>query len=152
MQGLATVEMSDGAYYELSVTGAQGGGHVGGGGRKIRAQYYVVQPGPLGGANSRNEALLAAAESLPTSAGNAAEQPAPPPASATKCEGRKTLSVKKRFSVFKRDRYRCCICRISGIELEVDHKVPVAQGGSNALDNLQTLCFDCNRGKRHTSQ
>jgi hypothetical protein len=103
---------------------------------------------------SWNKALLAAAESMPTSddAGDAAEQPASPPASATKCEGRKAVSVRKRFFVFKRDRYRCRICGRSGIELEVDHKVPVAQGGSDALDNLQTLCFDCNRGKRHSSE
>jgi 5-methylcytosine-specific restriction endonuclease McrA len=40
----------------------------------------------------------------------------------------------------------------SAIELEVDHKVPVAQGGSDALDNLQTLCVDCNRGKRNSSE
>jgi hypothetical protein len=102
---------------------------------------------------SWNKALLAAAESMPTSddGGDAVEQPAPSPA-ATKCEGRKALSVRKRFFIFKRDRYRCRICGRSGIELEVDHKVPVAQGGSNALDNLQTLCFDCNRGKRHSSE
>jgi HNH endonuclease/Homing endonuclease associated repeat len=106
---------------------------------------------------SWNKALLAAVESMPTSddPGDAAEQPeqpVPPPASANRCEGRNTLSVRKRFFVFKRDRYRCRICGRSGIELEVDHKIPVAQGGSDALDNLQTLCFDCNRGKRHSSQ
>lgn len=102
---------------------------------------------------SWNKALSTAAESLLASsdAGDAAEQPAPS-ASATKSQGRKTLSVRKRFFVFKRDHYRCCICGRSGIELEVDHKVPVAQGGSDALDNLQTLCFDCNRGKRHSSE
>jgi hypothetical protein len=100
---------------------------------------------------SWNKALLAAAESVLTS-GDAAEPPAPPPTLATNSEGRRTLSVRKRFFVFKRDRYRCCICGRSGIELEVDHKVPIAQGGSDALDNLQTLCFDCNRGKRHSLQ
>lgn len=103
---------------------------------------------------SWKKALLAAAESMSPSdiAGDAAEQPAPPPASPIKSEGRKPVSVRKRFFVFKRDRYRCCICGRSGIELEVDHKVPVAQNGSDALDNLQTLCFDCNRGKRHSSE
>jgi HNH endonuclease/Homing endonuclease associated repeat len=103
---------------------------------------------------SWNKALLAAAESMPTSddTGDAAEEPAPSPASAIRSEGRRTLSVRTRFFVFKRDHYRCRICRRSGIELEVDHKVPVAQGGSDALDNLQTLCFDCNRGKRQSSE
>ena len=28
----------------------------------------------------------------------------------------------------------------------------LAQGGSDALDNLQTLCVDCNRGKRNSSE
>lgn len=103
---------------------------------------------------SWNNALLAAAESLPTrdDAVTTVEPPAPPQESGLKSEGRRTLSVRKRFFVFKRDRYRCCICARSGIELEVDHKIPFAQGGPDTLDNLQTLCFDCNRGKRHSSQ
>jgi len=29
----------------------------------------------------------------------------------------------------------------------MDHKVPVASGGATTLENLQTLCADCNRGK-----
>ncbi len=101
-----------------------------------------------------NKALIAAAESVRTSddRGDAAEQTGPLPAPATMSEGRKTLSIRKRFFILKRDRYRCRMCGRAGIELEVDHKVPVAQGGSDALDNLQTLCFDCNRGKWHSSQ
>jgi hypothetical protein len=62
------------------------------------------------------------------------------------------LSVRKRFFVFKRDKYRCRICGATGVELEVDHIVPVAEGGSDALGNLQTLCFKCNRGKRDSTQ
>ena len=69
-----------------------------------------------------------------------------------KAEGRKALSVRKRFLVFKRDRYRCRICGRSGVELEVDHILAVAQGGTDRLDNLQTLRFDCNRGKRQSLQ
>lgn len=61
---------------------------------------------------------------------------------------RKSLSVRKRFFIFKRDKYRCHICGASGVQLEVDHIVPVAEGESDALDNLQILCFNCNRGKR----
>ena len=52
----------------------------------------------------------------------------------------------------KRDSFTCVKCGANGvgIRLEVDHKIPVSQGGSDTLDNLQTLCFDCNRGKRDT--
>jgi 5-methylcytosine-specific restriction enzyme A len=54
-----------------------------------------------------------------------------------------------RVSVLHRDGYQCVFCgRNSGqIQLEVDHIIPFAQGGSHKLSNLQTLCFDCNRGK-----
>lgn len=60
------------------------------------------------------------------------------------------ISVNQRFSIFKRDSYRCCICGAStegGSRLEVDHKTAVAKGGTNAEENLWTLCFECNRGK-----
>jgi hypothetical protein len=62
---------------------------------------------------------------------------------------RKALSKKTRFDVFKRDGFICQYCGAhppSAI-LEVDHIHPVADGGSNDIDNLVTACFDCNRGK-----
>jgi uncharacterized protein YozE (UPF0346 family) len=68
----------------------------------------------------------------------------------TKGKVRVGITLTQRFAVFKRDSYRCCICGMSakdGCRLEVDHKVPVARGGTNAEDNLWTLCFECNRGK-----
>lgn len=63
---------------------------------------------------------------------------------------REEISIRKRFLVLKRDQFACAMCGRSGVgvKLEVDHKVPVSKGGSNSLNNLQTLCFDCNRGKR----
>lgn len=65
---------------------------------------------------------------------------------------RKNLSVRKRFFVLKRDEFACAMCGASGygVKLEVDHIVPVSEGGSNSLDNLQTLCFPCNRGKKNS--
>jgi len=65
---------------------------------------------------------------------------------------RQALSVRKRFFVLKRDHYRCRLCRATGVPLEVDHIVPAARGGSDALDNLQALCFPCNRGKRDSHE
>lgn len=60
---------------------------------------------------------------------------------------RRIIRLNKRFMIPKRDKYRCQICNRSGVELEVDHIVPVSQGGSDRMDNLQTACQDCNRGK-----
>lgn len=63
---------------------------------------------------------------------------------------RSGLSLSLRFDVFRRDNYRCQICGASkstGTRLEVDHKIPVVKGGTDEINNLWTLCFECNRGK-----
>ena len=35
------------------------------------------------------------------------------------------------------------------IRFQVDHKLPKEWGGDDALENLQPLCEECNRGKKH---
>ncbi len=63
---------------------------------------------------------------------------------------RDLLTPSLRFEILKRDNYTCQICgrtQKEGAKLEVDHIVPVAKGGKTEPDNLQTLCWDCNRGK-----
>lgn len=54
-----------------------------------------------------------------------------------------------RIRVLKRDRFRCTYCGASGNdhELEIDHIIPVARGGSHHISNLTTACFACNRSK-----
>jgi len=57
-----------------------------------------------------------------------------------------------RFDVLKRDNYKCRLCGASPatdskITLHVDHIIPVSKGGETILQNLQTLCSDCNLGK-----
>lgn len=57
-----------------------------------------------------------------------------------------------RFLVMRRDRFRCCQCGASpalsgGTVLVIDHVTPWSQGGLTTLDNLQTLCVQCNGGK-----
>jgi len=57
-----------------------------------------------------------------------------------------------RFDVFKRDSFTCAYCgrRSPDVTLEVDHIIPVAEGGSDDPENLITACWDCNRGKGTT--
>lgn len=61
-----------------------------------------------------------------------------------------SITPKLRFEILERDGFRCQLCGATAqhrSRLEVDHKVPKKQGGSNEPDNLWTLCFSCNRGK-----
>lgn len=60
-----------------------------------------------------------------------------------------SLSVRTRFEVFKRDRFTCAYCGRTppDVLLEVDHVLPVAAGGSDAMENLVTACWECNSGK-----
>lgn len=64
--------------------------------------------------------------------------------------GRKNISNKLRFEVFKRDNFTCQYCgkKAPDIVLNVDHIDPVSKGGTNDLFNLITSCFECNNGKR----
>jgi|ERR1035438_42144 hypothetical protein len=60
------------------------------------------------------------------------------------------LSAKVRWQVLARDSFTCKYCgRRAGTDvcLEVDHKIPVAKGGTNEIENLFAACLDCNRGK-----
>lgn len=61
----------------------------------------------------------------------------------------RSIALSVRIDVLTRDGYKCVYCGRSSqqIDLEIDHIIPYSKGGSNQIDNLQTLCFDCNRGK-----
>ena len=59
---------------------------------------------------------------------------------------RNHLSASKRKRILLRGKGRCVKCG-SRENLEIDHVVPLARGGSNRLENLQLLCRDCNRRK-----
>jgi len=61
--------------------------------------------------------------------------------------GRIALKPGERRQIFERDAYRCCNCE-SYKDLVIDHIEPVSQGGTNAQENLQTLCRRCNTIKR----
>lgn len=63
--------------------------------------------------------------------------------------GRKAFSKQERFQIFERDNFTCQYCgrKPPEVQLEVDHIVPLAKGGTNDERNLITACRDCNRGK-----
>lgn len=62
-----------------------------------------------------------------------------------------------RFKVLYRDDFKCVLCGNNppaspGLVLHVDHIVPWSKEGKTVIDNLRTLCADCNigRGNRYT--
>lgn len=65
---------------------------------------------------------------------------------------RSLMTKKLREYIKRRDNYTCQSCSASTAQqdlllLEVDHIIPVAKGGLSTEDNLQTLCWKCNRTK-----
>ena len=65
---------------------------------------------------------------------------------------KRDVNLRLRFLVMKRDNFKCCACGASPatdprVVLHVDHIVPWAKGGRTEMDNLQTLCANCNQGK-----
>ena len=62
-------------------------------------------------------------------------------------------SVKR--AIIRRDGYKCVFCGIGesdGVTLCVDHIRPKSRGGSNSVDNGQTLCYEHNILKKNYSQ
>ena len=73
-------------------------------------------------------------------------------ASAFAKEQRTLMTKKLREFIKTRDNFTCCNCGNStniepNLLLEIDHIIPVAKGGRTVEDNLQTLCWKCNRAK-----
>ncbi len=60
------------------------------------------------------------------------------------------IPLEARKFVLERNNYQCQSCHkidLTAKSLQVDHIIPLAQGGANDLSNLQTLCAKCNREK-----
>lgn len=67
-------------------------------------------------------------------------------------EQRALMTAKLRETIKQRDNFTCRCCGNStyaepNLLLEIDHIVPVSKGGCTVEDNLQTLCWKCNRAK-----
>lgn len=52
---------------------------------------------------------------------------------------------KTRFRILRRDHRTCQLCGMPGNQ--VDHIIPVSQGGTHEDDNLRVLCYDCHKKK-----
>ncbi len=62
-------------------------------------------------------------------------------------------SVKQ--AIFQRDNYRCVVCNLGqedGVEIAADHKIPKSRGGTNTLENGETLCITHNNMKKNYTQ
>lgn len=62
------------------------------------------------------------------------------------------INARLRVKVLTRDRSTCVMCgasptKDSKVHLHIDHIIPWSKGGATILDNLQTLCSNCNIGK-----
>jgi hypothetical protein len=69
-----------------------------------------------------------------------------------KQENSRNISLTLRLKVLSRDNFRCVFCGKSpatdiGTKLHIDHIKPFSDGGKSTLENLQTLCEECNLGK-----
>ncbi|MGB8406109.1 MAG: HNH endonuclease signature motif containing protein [Mycobacterium sp.] len=65
---------------------------------------------------------------------------------------RALMTSRLRNSIKARDNHTCRYCSVSlaaepHLLLEVDHIIPISRGGLSTQENLQTLCWRCNRTK-----
>lgn len=65
---------------------------------------------------------------------------------------RRLMTPKLRNYIKERDNYTCMLCGNSTLKeenllLEIDHIIPISKGGLTEENNLQTLCWKCNRSK-----
>lgn len=90
----------------------------------------------------------------PSARGEAATpQSTQQPAKSSK--NRSKMSKAKRFRILRRDSFRCRLCGrgvddAEGLTLQVDHRMPIAKGGTDDEENLWTLCDECNGAKSDT--
>lgn len=56
------------------------------------------------------------------------------------------ISRTNRLKIYERDGHQCLRCETKK-NLTIDHIKPLSKGGTNDLNNLQTLCKSCNLKK-----
>ena len=73
------------------------------------------------------------------------KKPRPPKNWGTGRGGRPWRRLKEKIHL--RDNWTCQHCRRVTTQLELDHIVNVAQGGTDDESNLQSLCVPCHKAK-----
>lgn len=53
----------------------------------------------------------------------------------------------KRQQVLERDRFACVDCGRVSADNEIDHDIPLEQGGTHDESNLRTRCKECHQAK-----
>lgn len=82
---------------------------------------------------------------LPTLQTKVATLPKPEPSYGQGRGGRPWRRLKQQVHV--RDEWTCQSCHRVSMYLECDHVINKAQGGTNELSNLQSLCKECHDTK-----
>lgn len=70
-------------------------------------------------------------------------------------KAKRSIPLGMRYKVLKKDNFRCVACghsALDGVKLHIDHRVPYSLGGMTDMNNLQTLCSDCNISKSNKFQ
>ena len=67
---------------------------------------------------------------------------------------KKAISGSLRYDVFAKSKSTCLACGVNSMirPLHVDHIIPASKGGRTELDNLQTLCSQCNLEKNNRDE
>jgi hypothetical protein len=63
---------------------------------------------------------------------------------------KRNIPLGLRYRILKRDGFKCVACGYGpkdDVKLHIDHKIPYSLGGITIVENLQTLCSDCNISK-----
>jgi hypothetical protein len=70
----------------------------------------------------------------------------------------RNISEKMRAVILERNGFTCQMCGAGAgdpdpynplrkVRLVIDHRIPISQGGTDDLDNLQAVCTNCNAGR-----
>jgi len=93
------------------------------------------------------EALLQRSDSAPN-----IEPSVNAPSCTNEKKAKRSIPLKLRYDVLKRDGFRCVLCgrspaTVRTVKLHLDHIEPEGRGGLTVAKNLRTLCEECNVGR-----